>query len=61
LEFDRHFTPAWWTVIMGTGAVALLFHNFPYGGPDNPALRGLFMAFYMLNFVRAILISADLL
>jgi hypothetical protein len=37
---------------MGTGAVALLFHNFPYGGPNNPALRGLFMAFYMLNFVR---------
>jgi hypothetical protein len=38
---------------MGTGAVAFLFHSFPYGGPDHPALRALFMAFYMLNVVRA--------
>lgn len=27
----RNFIPAWFAVVMGTGAVDILFHAFPYG------------------------------
>ncbi|KAF9820333.1 hypothetical protein IEO21_01547 [Rhodonia placenta] len=29
-DIARHFSPAWFTVIMGTGAVSMVFNNFPY-------------------------------
>ncbi|KAI0088030.1 voltage-dependent anion channel-domain-containing protein [Irpex rosettiformis] len=31
----RHFTPAWFAVIMGTGIVSILWHNYPYDGPSK--------------------------
>lgn len=42
---------------MGTGVLSSLAHAFPYGGPYNPALRGLFMFFFMTNFVFFLLIG----
>lgn len=31
----RHFTPAWFAVVMGTGAVSALLNDFPYGQENN--------------------------
>lgn len=42
---------------MGTGVLSSLAHAFPYGGPYHPALRGLFMFFFVTNFVFFIFVS----
>ena len=52
----RHFTPAWHTVIMGTGAVSALIHNFPYGN-GTPVIRIFTLIIFFLNLVLFILIS----
>ncbi|EUC67615.1 C4-dicarboxylate transporter/malic acid transporter [Rhizoctonia solani AG-3 Rhs1AP] len=43
----KNFTPAWFSVNMGTGAVSVLLHNFPYG--SRPVLHGFGVALLILN------------
>ncbi|CAE6460301.1 unnamed protein product [Rhizoctonia solani] len=43
----KNFSPVWFAVIMGTGAVSMLLHNFPYG--SQPILRGFGIAALILN------------
>ncbi|CAE6457766.1 unnamed protein product [Rhizoctonia solani] len=43
----KNFTPAWFSVNMGTGAVSVLLHNFPYG--SRPVLHGFGVAILILN------------
>ncbi|EIW83021.1 hypothetical protein CONPUDRAFT_136178 [Coniophora puteana RWD-64-598 SS2] len=47
-DIVRHFTPAWFAVTMGTGAIAILFHSFPYGN-DTPAMKAMTLVFFFLN------------
>ncbi|KAK0485944.1 voltage-dependent anion channel [Armillaria novae-zelandiae] len=44
----RHFAPAWFAVIMGTGAISTLFHAFPYG-TGSQGLRIMTLIFFFLN------------
>ncbi|TBU49462.1 voltage-dependent anion channel [Dichomitus squalens] len=46
----RHFTWAWHAVIMGTGVVSALLHNFPYHN-DSLALKIAALAIFLLNLV----------
>ncbi|KAH9026077.1 voltage-dependent anion channel [Lactarius pseudohatsudake] len=46
----RHFTPSWFAVNMGTGAVSLLVSVFPYWTGSH-ALRALSAAFFFLNLL----------
>ncbi|CAL1707088.1 unnamed protein product [Somion occarium] len=46
----RHFTWAWHAVIMGTGAVSALLHNFPYNS-DSSALKIMALIIFLLNLV----------
>ncbi|KIJ67707.1 hypothetical protein HYDPIDRAFT_83372 [Hydnomerulius pinastri MD-312] len=55
-ECIKHFTPAWHTVVMGTGATSALIHNFPYGN-GNPAIRIVTLIIFFLNLVLFLLIS----
>ncbi|KAH8981874.1 voltage-dependent anion channel [Lactarius akahatsu] len=50
----RHFTPSWFAVNMGTGAVSLLFSVFPYW-TGSDALRALSTAFFFLNLLLFVL------
>ncbi|KAH9054058.1 voltage-dependent anion channel-domain-containing protein [Lactarius deliciosus] len=50
----RHFTPSWFAVNMGTGAVSLLFSVFPYWAGSH-ALRALSTAFFFLNLLLFVL------
>ncbi|QRW20860.1 malic acid transport protein [Rhizoctonia solani] len=43
----RNFSPVWFAVTMGTGAVSSLLHNFPYG--SRPILYGFGVAVLILN------------
>ncbi|CAE6522990.1 unnamed protein product [Rhizoctonia solani] len=43
----KNFSPVWFAVIMGTGAVSMLLHNFPYG--SRPILHGFGVAILILN------------
>ncbi|KZT41726.1 hypothetical protein SISSUDRAFT_1042532 [Sistotremastrum suecicum HHB10207 ss-3] len=43
----RHFTPSWFAASMGTGAVSLIFHNFPYG--SKTTLRYIATGFFVLD------------
>ncbi|CAE6457775.1 unnamed protein product [Rhizoctonia solani] len=43
----RNFSPVWFAVNMGTGAVSMLLHNFPYG--SQPVLHGFSIAIFILN------------
>ncbi|KAG1751530.1 voltage-dependent anion channel [Suillus paluster] len=52
----RHFTPAWFAVTMGTGSIAILFHNFPYAS-GSPVMRGFTLAFFFFNLVLFLLFS----
>ena len=52
----RHFTPAWHTVIMGTGVTSALIHNFPYGH-GSPVIRIFTLIIFFLNLVLFVLIS----
>lgn len=46
--YIRHFTPAWFTVVMGTGIISTLFANFPYGNTTAP-MKALSAVFFFLN------------
>ncbi|KAI0341913.1 hypothetical protein BDW22DRAFT_1357999 [Trametopsis cervina] len=50
----RHFTPAWFAVIMGTGAISILFHNYPY--PTRTLYIFTFIIFF-LNLVLFIIFN----
>ncbi|KAF8441359.1 voltage-dependent anion channel [Boletus edulis BED1] len=52
----KNFTPAWFTVIMGTGAVSSLIHHFAYGNAD--VIWAFTLIVFFLNFILFILISA---
>ncbi|KAG1777736.1 voltage-dependent anion channel [Suillus placidus] len=56
LTILRHFTPAWFAVTMGTGSIAILFHNSPYAG-DSPVMRGFALGFFFFNLVLFLLFS----
>lgn len=72
LTILRHFTPAWFavtmgeskytylcvvlTIFVGTGSIAILFHNFPYAG-DSPVMRGFALGFFFFNLVLFLLFS----
>ncbi|KAJ1305295.1 hypothetical protein OPQ81_000319 [Rhizoctonia solani] len=43
----RNFSPVWFAVTMGTGAVSMLLHNFPYG--SQPVLHGFGVVVLILN------------
>ncbi|KAH7320451.1 voltage-dependent anion channel, partial [Rhizoctonia solani] len=45
----RDFTPSWFAVVMGTGAVSALLHSFPYG--HQPVLHAFGAAFLLLNVI----------
>ncbi|KAI0266766.1 voltage-dependent anion channel-domain-containing protein [Gloeopeniophorella convolvens] len=53
----RHFTPSWFTVNMGTGAVSILFAGFPYGSQTD-AMKALAIAFFCLNLLLFVLFTA---
>ncbi|KAI5120976.1 hypothetical protein M0805_006648 [Coniferiporia weirii] len=55
-ERVRRFTPAWHAVNMGTGAISILFHNFPYG-TTNRGMQIVAFFFLMLNFALFIIIT----
>jgi len=55
-ECIKHFTPAWHTVIMGTGAISALIHNFPYG-KGSPIITVFTLIIFFLNLVLFVLIS----
>lgn len=52
----RHFTPAWFTVVMGTGIMSSVAYNFPYG-TGGTVLRVFFLFFFGLSFVLFLVIS----
>ncbi|KAF9071711.1 voltage-dependent anion channel [Rhodocollybia butyracea] len=52
----RNFVPAWFTAIMGTGAISLLFHIFPYG-TGSKAFIAWTLVFFFLNLTLFIVIS----
>ncbi|KAI0081901.1 hypothetical protein K474DRAFT_1586835 [Panus rudis PR-1116 ss-1] len=56
-ERIRHFTWAWHAVVMGTGVVSALLHNFPYHN-DSPALKVLAVVFLILNLLLFTFICA---
>jgi tellurite resistance protein TehA-like permease len=43
--------------LLGTGAIAILFYNFPYAN-DSPVMRAFTLAFFFLNLALFILFSA---
>lgn len=47
-EIVRNFTPNWFTVTMGTGALALALNQFPLAAPG---LRGLATGLWLLNIL----------
>lgn len=53
----RHFTPAWFTVIMGTGSIAILCLNFPYG-TQSPVATYLALAFLFMGLALFLLFTA---
>ncbi|TDL24281.1 hypothetical protein BD410DRAFT_115754 [Rickenella mellea] len=55
-ERIRNFTPAWHTVNMGTGAISILFHIFPYGSKTQ-AMQIIALSFLILNFALFIIIT----
>ncbi|KAI6041606.1 voltage-dependent anion channel [Pisolithus marmoratus] len=56
-DIVRHFTPAWFTVIMGTAAIAVLCLNFPYG-TQSPVATYLALAFFCLALALSLLFTA---
>ncbi|THH27845.1 hypothetical protein EUX98_g6339 [Antrodiella citrinella] len=46
----RHFTWVWYAVVMGTGAISALLHNFPYNN-ESLILKRMAVAFFILNLV----------
>ncbi|KII92396.1 hypothetical protein PLICRDRAFT_37173 [Plicaturopsis crispa FD-325 SS-3] len=52
-DVTKNFSPAWFSAIMGTGSISVLFHNFPYG-TETTAVRVLSLIFFFLNLALAI-------
>ncbi|KAG7098528.1 hypothetical protein E1B28_000467 [Marasmius oreades] len=55
-EIIRNFTPAWFTVIMGTGSISLLFNAFPYGKDAN-GMHIMALIFFFLNLTLFVLFT----
>ncbi|OJA17416.1 hypothetical protein AZE42_12136, partial [Rhizopogon vesiculosus] len=55
-ECIRHFTWAWHTVIMGTGATSTLVHAFPYGN-GSPAIKVVTLIVFFLNIILFVLFT----
>ncbi|KAI0355634.1 hypothetical protein OH77DRAFT_300642 [Trametes cingulata] len=53
----RHFTPAWFAAIMGTGSISILFNNSPYAR-DSKTMEILAFVFFFLNFVLFVIFNA---
>ncbi|KAI0661331.1 voltage-dependent anion channel-domain-containing protein [Cubamyces menziesii] len=53
----RHFTPAWFAAIMGTGSISILFNNSPYAR-DSPVVEALVYIFFFLNLVLFVIFNA---
>ncbi|KAI5120292.1 hypothetical protein M0805_005798 [Coniferiporia weirii] len=53
---ERHFTPAWHAVNMGTGAISALFHVFPYGS-NTLGMQVIAFFFLLLNLVFFVLLT----
>ncbi|KAH7888823.1 voltage-dependent anion channel, partial [Phlebopus sp. FC_14] len=49
-----HFTPAWHTIVMGTGVTSALIHNFPYGSNSATRIVTLILFFFNLLLFTAI-------
>ena len=43
----RHFTPTWFAVNMGTGAISVLFHNYPYANNSTPMKMFAYIFFFL--------------
>ncbi|EGO25855.1 hypothetical protein SERLADRAFT_466572 [Serpula lacrymans var. lacrymans S7.9] len=56
-DIVHHFTPAWFTVTMGTGAISMLFHNYPYGNESQP-MKAFTFLFFFLNLALFVLFTA---
>jgi len=54
LEIVRNFTPNWFTVTMGTGALALTLNQFPLA---IPGLRAVAAALWLANISLFVLFS----
>jgi hypothetical protein len=54
LEIVRNFTPNWFTVTMGTGALALTLNQFPL---PLPGLRAVAVALWLANIALFVLFS----
>ncbi|TFY77207.1 hypothetical protein EWM64_g6807 [Hericium alpestre] len=52
----RHFTPAWFAVIMGTGVISILFENYPYGN-ETDTMRIFSAIFFFLNLFLFVLFT----
>ncbi|PCH45141.1 hypothetical protein WOLCODRAFT_19389 [Wolfiporia cocos MD-104 SS10] len=52
----RHFSPAWFVVTMGTGGIAMLFHNYPYAYDSKP-MEVFSTIFFFLNLFLFILFN----
>ncbi|KAI6041607.1 voltage-dependent anion channel [Pisolithus marmoratus] len=56
-DIIRHFTPAWFTVIMGTASIGVLCLNFPYD-TQSPVPTYLALAFFCLGLGLFLLFTA---
>ncbi|GJE94970.1 sulfite efflux pump SSU1 [Phanerochaete sordida] len=52
----RHFTPAWFAVIMGTGAVDILWHNYPYLN-DTRTFKTITLIIFFLNLTLFVIFT----
>ncbi|KAF5385900.1 hypothetical protein D9615_002517 [Tricholomella constricta] len=54
-ECVRNFTPAWFTIIMGTGVISALASRFPFGA-GSIALEVISLMFFFLNLFLFVII-----
>ncbi|KAJ8514449.1 hypothetical protein ONZ45_g8015 [Pleurotus djamor] len=52
----RHFTPAWFAVNMGTGAISILFFAFPYAN-GSTAMKTMSLIFFFLNLALLVVFT----
>ncbi|KAI0769776.1 voltage-dependent anion channel [Trametes elegans] len=53
----RHFTPAWFAAIMGTGSISMLFNLSPYAR-DSTTMEVFALIFFFLNLLLFIVFNA---
>ncbi|KAI5889727.1 uncharacterized protein SCHCODRAFT_02635448 [Schizophyllum commune H4-8] len=53
----RNFTPAWFAANMGTGAISILFHSFPYAN-GSTTMNIFTLIFFGLNVLMFLVFSA---